>query len=83
LAILEFELRISYLLGRFSAAWATPPALFALVILEIGSLHFCPGQPRLQSSYFKLPTIARRTSAGHHTYSLSIKMGPHKLFYPG
>jgi hypothetical protein len=28
--------------GRYSPAWATPLALFALVILEIGSC-FCPG----------------------------------------
>jgi hypothetical protein len=36
---------------------STPPALFAFVILEIGS-HFCPGHPELQSSYFKLSTAA-------------------------
>jgi hypothetical protein len=34
-----FELRASYLLGRYFTIWGMPPILFALVILEIGS-HF-------------------------------------------
>jgi hypothetical protein len=39
LVVLGFELRVSLLLGRCCAALATPPALFALIILEIVS-HF-------------------------------------------
>jgi ABC-type uncharacterized transport system permease subunit len=47
LAVLVFELRALYLLGRFSATWAIPPVLLALVILEIGSHFFPPGWPGL------------------------------------
>jgi hypothetical protein len=39
--VLKFEHRASFLLGRCSTAWATPPAYFALIILETGS-HFWP-----------------------------------------
>jgi hypothetical protein len=34
---LGFELRTLHLLGRCSIAWAIPPALFTLIILEMGS----------------------------------------------
>jgi hypothetical protein len=37
LSALEFELRGSHLLSKRSTTWATPPALFALVIFQIGS----------------------------------------------
>jgi hypothetical protein len=37
--IFGFELRVLHLLGRCYATWATPPALFSLVIFEIES-HF-------------------------------------------
>jgi hypothetical protein len=36
LAVLGLELRASHLLGRRSAACATPPAFFVLVFFEIG-----------------------------------------------
>jgi hypothetical protein len=39
--ILGFELKASPLLGRRSTTWATPTALFALIILETGS-HLFP-----------------------------------------
>jgi hypothetical protein len=35
--VLGFELRALYLLGRSSTAGTMPPALFALIILDIGS----------------------------------------------
>jgi hypothetical protein len=54
LAVLEFELRASRLLGRCSTTWATPPALFALAVFHVQSHGFCPGQPGLQSSYLCL-----------------------------
>jgi hypothetical protein len=38
--LLCFELRALHLLSRHSTTWATPPALFALVILEIGCYFF-------------------------------------------
>jgi hypothetical protein len=67
--VLGFELRASHLLGRCLAPtiWAMPPALLALVILELGSCH-CPSWPALQSSYFTLPTLARITSTHCHTW---------------
>jgi hypothetical protein len=37
LEVVGFKLRALCLLGRHSTAWATPLALFALIILEIGS----------------------------------------------
>jgi hypothetical protein len=39
LAVWEFELRGSHLLGRCSTTWATPPALFLLGIFKIGPLE--------------------------------------------
>jgi hypothetical protein len=42
LAVLWFELRALYLLGRNTLLEPTPLSIFALVILEIG-LTFCPG----------------------------------------
>jgi hypothetical protein len=38
LVLVGFELKVLSLLGRHSITWATPPALFALVILEMGKL---------------------------------------------
>jgi hypothetical protein len=43
LAVLEFELKASCLLGGHSTTRTTPPVLFALVISEIGS-RFSPRQ---------------------------------------
>jgi hypothetical protein len=40
------ELRASQLIDRHSTTGAMPPALFALVILEIGS-HFFVGDPSI------------------------------------
>jgi hypothetical protein len=51
--------------------WSHIPALFALVILELG-LTFCPGQPEPQSSHFILSL--------QHTQIFSIEMCSQKLF---
>jgi hypothetical protein len=56
-----FELGALCSLGSLSSTWATSLALFALIILEIGS-----GWPGLWFSYFKLPTIARMTGMYHN-----------------
>jgi hypothetical protein len=53
---LGFELRVSWLIDRCSTAWATPPALFASVNLEIGFI-FCTGQPGHQFFYFTFPPM--------------------------
>jgi hypothetical protein len=73
-SLLGFELRAPSLIGRRCVSWAMPPALCALVVLEIES-HF----PRvdldhdpLLSSYFMFPTIAGMTGTNHHT----------QLFFP-
>jgi hypothetical protein len=61
-AILGFEFRPLHLPGRHSTAWATPPALSVLVILEIDSCFL----PRLTwTSSFKLYTIAGMTGTQH------------------
>jgi hypothetical protein len=49
LVVLGFERGASWLLGWCSTIWATPPALYALAILEIWS-HFSLGWPELWSS---------------------------------
>jgi hypothetical protein len=51
-SVLRFELRTWHLLGKCSATWVMSPALFVLVIFQIGSLIFCLG---LQSLYLHVP----------------------------
>jgi hypothetical protein len=51
-------------------------ALFALVILEIGSLFL----PRTAIPYFKLPTITRMTGTCHQDQAFSTEMGSLELF---
>jgi hypothetical protein len=51
LLVLGFELRTLSGLGKCYTACIMPPALFALVVLEIG-LAFSPGWPRSRSSFF-------------------------------
>jgi hypothetical protein len=80
-----FELKALSLQSSHSTAWATPPALFAPVILEIGS-DFCPGQPGPQTSYFTLPTIAGVMGTCHHAQLPSLfpwGWGSPKLFCLG
>jgi hypothetical protein len=48
LVVQVFELRSSYLLGRSSVPWATPPALLALVIFQ---MRFCIFALGLASHY--------------------------------
>jgi hypothetical protein len=47
---LEFELRAPHLQARCSTTWAIPLALFAPVILKVGSC-FPPSWPELRSSH--------------------------------
>jgi hypothetical protein len=55
------------LLGRHSVAWATPPALFALVIFQRGSHVFAQGHLRLQSSYLCVLCSRDDKHTYHHT----------------
>jgi hypothetical protein len=48
-------------LSRYSITWTTPPALFALVVLNIGS-HFFPRLAWPESLCFRVPTIAGMTA---------------------
>jgi hypothetical protein len=65
------------ILGRRPTAWATPPALFPPVILEIG-VSFLP-RPTWMFSYFTLLTVAR--TAGATKPSLfSVEMVSSKIF---
>jgi hypothetical protein len=53
-AVLEFELRALYLLGRHSLTGATPPALFTLVVFQI-RYHVLPRSSiKLWDSYLHL-----------------------------
>jgi hypothetical protein len=60
------------LASRCSIAWAMPPALFALVILEIGSC-FLPCHPRMWFFYFTMPSF----------FVVVVEMVSPKLFSPG
>jgi hypothetical protein len=46
LAGVDFELRVSYLVGKHSITLAMPPALFVLAYFQIGSPAFAGDQPR-------------------------------------
>jgi hypothetical protein len=60
--------------GGCSDTGATPAALLALAILEIGSrFFFYSGQPGLQFSYFVLPAVAQ----------LLVEMGVSLIFCLG
>jgi hypothetical protein len=59
--LLGFELRALCLLGRHSTAWIMLPALFNLIIFEIGT--FCLGQPGLLSPYYTLSLVDEMTGA--------------------
>jgi hypothetical protein len=61
LMVLEFEVRAPHLLGRCTIAWATPPALFALVIFETESHIFALADPSVYAF-----CIAVITSTHYH-----------------
>jgi hypothetical protein len=66
----------TFALGRWST-YATNPALFALVILEIESCFL----PRLWFFYLMLLAFIGMTPNNcHHTQLFSIEMESHKLF---
>jgi hypothetical protein len=62
---------------RHSAAGATPPVLFALDILEMGSL------PGLQFSNFTLSAVAGMIGRCHYAQLFSVELGSCKLFCLG
>jgi hypothetical protein len=55
------------LLHRHSATWATPSALFALVIFQIGFCVFALGWPG-QRSFYKRPPAAGTTGVYCHSW---------------
>jgi hypothetical protein len=78
------------LLGSCSTAWGMPPALFALVIFEVGScvFSFAQGQPGSQSSYLCFPVSWGNRRALPHPdlfllqWSLSNFSPPHTDLEP-
>jgi hypothetical protein len=78
LAVLGVELRDSSLQGRCFITPVMLPALFALVIFEIGS-HFMPGPAWTVIFLFVLPCIARMMSKHHHA-QLLVQMASHNFF---
>jgi hypothetical protein len=80
-AVLDFELRTLCLPDRHSTTWSTPPALFAFLLWLFlkKNLTFYPGQPGLQPSYVKLPTIIGITGVNHYT-QLLVDIGSCELF---
>jgi hypothetical protein len=74
LVILEFELRAWHWLGRHSTAWATPPALSVLVVLEIGP-HFLHGPAWTMILLFTFPTVAGMTCMCQHALLFLLRWG--------
>jgi hypothetical protein len=62
--LLGFELRASWLLGRCSTTWATPPAVFMLITFEMWS-HFIPGPAWTAIFLFMLPYVAGMIGVHH------------------
>jgi hypothetical protein len=83
LAVLEFELKTSHLLGRSCTAWGTLPAFFALVILETGSLFFAQADLCWDSPNFMLLLSLGWGVTGtcHHTQLFSVEMGGLQNFF--
>jgi hypothetical protein len=82
LVVLEFEHQASCLQDSCFISWATPPALFVLVTLEIGS-YFFPGQSGPGLSYFRHSVIARMTGTCHHTQLFPLWGKVLQIFCPG
>jgi hypothetical protein len=80
LAILGFELRASHLLGRHCITWATPLALFALVIGDRLLFFFLPWLVWIPTSYFTLPTVAGNDRCTTMPRFSSIEVGSHEWF---
>jgi hypothetical protein len=57
--------------GRCSTTWGTPPALFALVILELGSCFLF----RPWSSYCRVSAVTGMTGMHHHAQLLPLRWG--------
>jgi hypothetical protein len=76
--LLGFE-RASHLLDRCSTVWAIPPALFALVILEVRA-HFLPRQTWTTILLFAYH-LTWMTGVWHHTQHFSFEMGSWEYFF--
>jgi hypothetical protein len=70
-----------HLWGKCSPTWARPPALFALVILEIG-LTFCPGWPGRWAPYFILSEVTGMTGILYYLQLFPTEMESHSFFCP-
>jgi hypothetical protein len=77
-AVLGFELSALYLLGRRSTTWATPSALWVLVIFEIGSCIVLVQSGSDSSIY--VSSVHRIIDLCHHTQFLLVEMGSLQLF---
>jgi hypothetical protein len=69
-----FILRASNLPGKCSITWATPPALFALAVFQIGSPAFCLSW--LPPMIFLISTsqVSRIISISHFTRPMGFKI---------
>jgi hypothetical protein len=65
LVVLGFEHRTLNLQGRPSTIWATPSAIFALIIWEVG-LASCSAWTSILLFYFTFLNIAGMTGMHHH-----------------
>jgi hypothetical protein len=74
---------LKLLLGRLSTAWAMPPALFALVILEIQSHCKSRTSCLAPQSYFMLSAVAEMTEVWDYTQLFSSRDGVLQTFFLG
>jgi hypothetical protein len=77
-AVLGFEFRTLLLLGSYSTIWATPTALFMLVIFELGS-HFTSRPAWTAVLLLVLPHITGMTDM-HHCNQPLVEMGSCECF---
>jgi hypothetical protein len=71
LEVLGFALRASHLLVRCSTAWGTPPALFALAVLEVGSC-FWPRPAQTTVLLFSWSSWDYRNETSHPDFSVEM-----------
>jgi hypothetical protein len=70
--VLGFELTASQLQDRHSTVWVMPPAIYTLVIFQIGS-YFTWWWPRTQLSYFMLSTVTGITTSSSFPLRWNLK----------
>jgi hypothetical protein len=72
LVVLGFELKTLHLLGRHSTGWAMPPALSALIILEIESCFCAQAELDCNPPILSFLAVTGMTCRCHHGQSFVL-----------